>query len=161
MRPREEERKKTPSTSFEHIAQSIYQMYKNTLDNCSTKNTIEVGEHPEIEKCLPITYEKFEETIKAIKEYWDFQNGVYQFGIDMYNIAPDRVVEKTVELLEMIMSDTKNHWISYFLFDLDCGKEFEMGTVILNNEAIPLGTTKDLWNLLLTEMAFSLENSIK
>ena len=161
MRPREEERKKSPSTSFERITYAIYQMYKKTLDNCNAKKTIKIGEHPEIEECLPITYEKFEEVIESLKKYWTFQDGIYQFGIDMYNVAPDRVVEKTVELLEMVMSDTKNHWISYYLFDLKCGKEFEMGTVILNNEAIPLKTTKDLWNLLLTEMAFSLENSIK
>lgn len=57
------------------------------------------------------------------------------------------LIDDMVALLETTLNDTDN-WISYWLFELDCGRKYIDDTVIINSKPIPLRTIEDLWNVL-------------
>lgn len=73
------------------------------------------------------------------------------------NIYPPMCTETVVDLLEFIFND-KNQWISYWIFELDFGKDYEDGYVKdEHGEVIPLKTTEDLYDLLVRNMKESKE----
>lgn len=66
-------------------------------------------------------------------------------GAMMYPDCSDALLE----LLEAIMDDNEDEWISYFCYELDFGNEWCEGccTDEKGND-IPLQTIDDLWNVL-------------
>lgn len=56
-----------------------------------------------------------------------------------------------VDLLELATNDTENGWIAYWLYELNCGKDYKDGCVTKGGENIPLKSQLDLWNLLVSE----------
>ena len=68
------------------------------------------------------------------------------------NIYPPMCTEMVVDLLEFIFND-ENQWISYWIFELDFGKDYEDGWVTQKDGAvIPLKTVEDLYDLLVKNM---------
>ncbi len=57
------------------------------------------------------------------------------------------IFEAALIALETQMQD-ESEWIRYWVWELDCGKEYKPGTVTEENKNIPLRTPEDLWNLL-------------
>ena len=73
------------------------------------------------------------------------------------NIYPPMCTETVVDLLEFIFND-ENQWISYWIFELDFGKNYEDGWVTQKDGAvIPLKTVEDLYDLLVKNMEESKE----
>ena len=101
-----------------------------------------------------LTKSKFIEIIDFIKERNCAERKIKDVMSDEYDdciFFPNTKYEsKMIELLEYIMEDT-NHWISYFIYDLDFGNEYDNNTVIWedNGKAIPLGTPEALYNFLM------------
>lgn len=101
-----------------------------------------------------LTKSKFIEIIDFIKERKCAKRKINDVMTDEYDdcfFFPNTKYEsKMIELLEYIMEDT-NHWISYFIYDLDFGNKYEVNTVIWedNGKAIPLGTPEALYNFLM------------
>lgn len=59
------------------------------------------------------------------------------------------LVDNVVDLLTLATHD-EDDWISYWLFELNCGKEYHDGCVTDADESIiKLATIEDLWNILI------------
>ena len=106
----------------------------------------------EIETILSITFDTFERCIKQIKQCFEFFDSLYVLGIDTVELPLDRVCDDLVDLLEIAMSDTRNHWISFFIYNMDFGNRADAVTVMDNGKEISLSSTRELWNLLVHEI---------
>ena len=63
-----------------------------------------------------------------------------------------RYETEMLKLLEIVMHDTESNWISYFIYDLDFGKEWKEDSVLsADNVPIPLRTPEELYNMLVEE----------
>lgn len=101
-----------------------------------------------------ISKQQFIECIKSLQTVLDFQREILKtvrkydseadFGIFNYPSCDYELLK----LLETLMNDD-NGWISYFCYETDFGREWEVGDVTDEDGAdIPLATAEDLWNLL-------------
>lgn len=106
----------------------------------------------EIETILGITFNTFERCIKQIKECFEFFDSLYALGIDTAELPFDRVCGDLVDLLEIEMGDTRNHWISFFIYNMDFGNRADAVTVMDNRKEISLSNTRELWDLLVHEI---------
>ena len=106
----------------------------------------------EIETILGITFNTFERCIEQIKQCFEFFDGLYALGIDVAGVPSDRICDDLVDLLETTMGDTRNHWISFFIYNMDFGNRADAVTVMDNCKEISLSTTRELWDLLVHEI---------
>lgn len=106
----------------------------------------------EIETILGITFDTFERCIEQIKECFEFFDSLYALGIDTAELPFDRVCDNLVDLLEAVMGDTRNHWISFFIYNMDFGNRADAVTVMDNRKEISLSSTRELWDLLVHEI---------
>ena len=106
----------------------------------------------EIETILGITFNTFERCIERIKQYFEFSDSLYALGIDTAELPLDRVYVDLVDLLETTMGDTRNHWISFFIYNMDFGNRADEVTVMDNGKKISLSNTRELWDLLVHEI---------
>jgi len=106
-----------------------------------------------------ITFDRFNEALTEIVRYIEFDDAIcaacrkYSEGSEFVTEFPYplRLMTTVVDLLELATNDTENGWISYWLYELDCGKDYKEGCVTKDGENIPLKTSQDLWNLLVSE----------
>ena len=50
---------------------------------------------------------------------------------------------------QLLLLEDKDDWICYWVYELDCGRRWEEGTVVSKDgENIPLKTIEDLWAML-------------
>lgn len=106
----------------------------------------------EIETILGITFNTFERCIERIKQYFEFSDSLYALGIDTAEMPLDRVCDDLVDLLETSMCDTRNHWISFFIYNMDFGNRADVVIVMDNGKKISLSSTHELWDLLVHEI---------
>ena len=115
----------------------------------------------EIEASLGITFDTFKRCIKQIKECFKFFDSLYALGIDTAELPFDRVCDDLVDLLETAMSDTRNHWISFFIYNMDFGSRADAATVMDNSKKISLSSTHELWDLLVHEIGEEMRKEFK
>lgn len=101
---------------------------------------------------LGITFEVFVKYLTRIEEYIKFSNKLYEIGIDISNFAPDEMCAGLIELLENIFGDDRNHWISFFIYNLDFGHREEARAIEVGERTIELTSAAALWGLLLNEI---------
>lgn len=106
----------------------------------------------EIEKSLGITFDTFKGCIKQIKQHFEFSDNLYTLGIDISELPSNRICEDLVCLLETAMCDTRNHWISFFIYNMNFGSRANEVTVMDNGKEILLSNTRELWDLLVHEI---------
>ena len=106
----------------------------------------------EIETILGITFNTFERCIERIKQYFEFSDSLYALGIDIMELPLDKVYVDLVDLLETAMGDTRNHWISFFIYNMDFGSRADAVTVMDKGKKISLSNTRELWDLLVHEI---------
>ena len=103
---------------------------------------------------MKITRKQFIQTIEALER----QNRHDSKCSDaLEKVFPDseiilydnsRIVSQTIKLLEELTND-KNEWIQYFIFEKDFGKNYKAGDVFdEEGKEIPLAKKTDLWRLL-------------
>ena len=102
-----------------------------------------------------ITFKEFKSYIEDIKSVYDFEEQLRKM-CSAFNkqtqyqasfIIPT-LVETSINLLAELVGD-KGEWISYWVFELGCGKladDFTVKDKEGNN--IPLKTIEDLWNII-------------
>ena len=115
----------------------------------------------EIETILSITFDTFERCIKQIKQCFEFFDGLYALGIDTMELPLDRVCDDLVDLLETAMSDTRNHWISFFIYNMDFGNRADAVIVMDKGKKISLSNTRELWDLLVHEIGEEMRKEFK
>lgn len=107
---------------------------------------------------MAISYIEFEKHITDIIRMIRLEDGINSL-ISNYNATQKQhtelsfpsLIDNVVDLL-IRLTDDESNWISYWIFELDCGEKYEPGCVTFNNENIKLKTIKDLWDLLNMEV---------
>ena len=66
---------------------------------------------------------------------------------DFGGLRLSRVGDLVLDVLEIVMEDKKNCWISYYTRELNWGENYKDGC-ITNGKNIPLKTFEDLYNIL-------------
>ena len=115
----------------------------------------------EIETILGITFNTFERCIERIKQYFEFSDSLYALGIDTAEMPLDRIYVDLVDLLETAMGDTRNHWISFFIYNMDFGNRADEVTVMDSGKKISLSNTRELWDLLVHEIGEEMRKEFK
>ena len=115
----------------------------------------------EIETILSITFDTFERCIEQIKQYFEFSDSLYALGIDTAELPFDRVYCDLIDLLEIEMGDTRNHWISFFIYNMDFGNRADAVIVMDNGKEISLSSTRELWDLLVHEIGEEMRKEFK
>lgn len=105
-----------------------------------------------------ITKEKFFEILDYLQETNEFENNLSKVFknskratdfMDAAMFTDCYMIEYILDLLEDEFNDT-NHWISYWVYELNFGKLWSPGMIIDKNEKdIKLQTKKDLYNFLM------------
>ena len=105
---------------------------------------------------MKFTYQKFEKYINNLDAMSRFQDGVSECtaelrkkntGIDVELFLPS-LDGDVVELLALITGDNDD-WISYFVYEMDFGRNYKDGMITDKDGAIVrLATPRDLWRLL-------------
>ena len=68
--------------------------------------------------------------------------------VNAYAFNNPIIEQDLVDVLENMFDDT-DHWISYYLYELECGRSWKPGIIKnKNGEDISLKTAEDLYNLL-------------
>ena len=98
-----------------------------------------------------MTKEQFIKLIKelvAIKKAEDNLNKAFKkFEPEFNYIGFGRYETLVVRALEFAMNDTQSQWISYWLYDCNCGKDAKIVQVKDNSgKNIPFKTVSDLYN---------------
>ena len=98
--------------------------------------------------------ELFEKYINSVIKFDDFINELYDMDI---NIVKCDVImnfmSNYISILEDACGDSTTNWISYWLYELDRGDNWEPGCVDDGNgNEIPLHTLDDLYELLVENM---------
>ena len=106
----------------------------------------------EIEASLSITFDTFKRCIKRIQQGVEFFDSLYALGIDVAGVPSDRICDELINSLEIIMSDTRNCWISFFIYNMDFGNRADEVTVMDNGKEISLSNIQELWELLIHEI---------
>lgn len=104
-----------------------------------------------------ITYEEFERYIDSIKMVLDVENSLMAISSDVrtkskseFTLYYPSLISEVIELLGKAVGD-KDDWISYYIFELDFGKQSDFLQVKdCSGNIIPLKTTKDLWDIIKT-----------
>lgn len=110
-------------------------------------------------KDFKISFEDFERHLDDAVSILHLQDTLYG-AVSDYNAEHRKsefdfgyfptLIDNLVELLETLTED-EDHWISYWMFDLDCGRRYVDGCVRdEDGHIIFLKTVKDLWELLQT-----------
>lgn len=96
-------------------------------------------------------YKEFEKHILRIKAAYEKDQAISDLlGVDGLLILCDDLLDSVVDLLEREFDD-ESEWISYWIWELDFGKEYRPGSVMLNHRPVALATIQDLYNVLTEE----------
>jgi len=97
-----------------------------------------------------MTYENFKKYMEFVKYRREFLRGLENLMGDYFGswISLEGEYEsKYLDLLKDVFDD-KEDWISYWVYELDFGKEAKKDTITDNGKNIPIKTIKDLYNLI-------------
>jgi hypothetical protein len=104
---------------------------------------------------IRMTKELFIETMNALIEQYEhdieclraFEVILPNSHISMYDDS--RLYSQIIKMLRIQMDDdTDDSWIDYYVDELDFGRLWRPGKVVIAGNDIKLGTANDLWNLL-------------
>lgn len=98
-----------------------------------------------------MTKEVFIETINFMKIRKDNEIVInnyltIEFG-DSIVYPYSRYEVQMVKVLENVFNDVSG-WISYFIYELDFGRQWKPGTVTEDGKDVPLSTPEELYNML-------------
>ena len=111
-----------------------------------------------MEEHYPLTFDEFNEYISAVKSDILFKKKLgeltYQHSMNTgedCDFQYPSLSENVVDILEAVFRDSST-WISYWVYELDFGKEYNENSVIdEHGNSVPLETVEDLWNLVKEE----------
>lgn len=104
-------------------------------------------------------FELFDKIIRHLREWHDFCTKISDATGDSIRLYELCYLEDDIaEMLATIFKDKEAEWINYFCWDLDFGRWYELGCAReTDGTPIPLGTTKELYDLLIKNMEGSKE----
>lgn len=100
-----------------------------------------------------MTKERFIILIDILIKYYEKEAEIsHAFNNSLYLSDVKEISNIIDALLNIIKNEFKGdseNWIDYYIYELDCGKNWEPGTITINNKDIKLQTEEDLYNLLI------------
>lgn len=87
------------------------------------------------------------ELVKIKNDEKELNMAFRKFEPDWNYIAFGRYENIVVDLLENVMND-KGRWISYWLYELNCGKDAKKNSVEIIKKNIPVKTIDNLYDLI-------------
>lgn len=97
-----------------------------------------------------ISYEKFRKYMTKIMEQDErdnkFSDALVAFCTDGAPFVT--TTELAIDLLEELCDDTQDHWITYWLYELDRGFKYTEGCVTMDDINVPMETLEDLYKVL-------------
>lgn len=106
-------------------------------------------------KTMKISKKDFIEIMEELKISNDYQDGLNKYfrahRAEGFLHQPDCMCA-AIKLLHIILGELdKDEWIDYFCFELDFGRKWKKGAVVIDNKSdICLKTAEDLYNYLIT-----------
>lgn len=100
-----------------------------------------------------ITIEQLTDNIEFLKKRHAqidaINNALENFNPDFPTYFPsdDEMETRLVESLERELED-ECHWLYYFIYDLDFGRQEDIAIWDKDDKPIPLHTVQELWNLI-------------
>ena len=85
-------------------------------------------------------------SLKADEDNLD--NAMKKFDPDFGSFACMRYDTLFITALEYAMEDKENQWISYWVYELDCGKKATKDSVSIEGKNKPIKTLSNLWDLI-------------
>jgi hypothetical protein len=113
-----------------------------------------------------MTKELFIETMNALTEQYEhdikcvraFEVILPNSHISMYDDS--RLYSQIIKILRIQMDDdTDVSWIDYYVDELDFGRLWKPGKVVIGEKDVRLETPEDLWNLLTRQKEWSSDNA--
>lgn len=99
---------------------------------------------------LPMTFEKFKAYMDIVEHDYNVQEKVFEAsGHTIELIEVFSSLSAVTDLLSYIFCDDEDDWIGYYCWELDMGKNWKPGMVTKDGKDIPLGTVRDLYELLI------------
>jgi len=103
---------------------------------------------------MNIEYSDFEKYLKRIEKQIRLDESIhavcrnaYSDNLDLEIMFPT-MIDDVIELLAKAAND-QGDWISYWVYELNCGAKYEDGMVIdVNGNIIKLKSIRDLWDML-------------
>lgn len=97
-----------------------------------------------------ITKEQFCESIRVIRDYWDWSMQIYKFFDTYPDSTPSmEVMDNLIDYLIRETHDKENAWIFYFCWELNFGRDYHPGVIKdKDGKFISLTTPEELWELL-------------
>jgi len=96
--------------------------------------------------------------IKIMEEFKEVIDDTEGVNIAMKKLSPDfggfyngRVEFLLTETLETMFND-KSEWISYYIYELNWGKEWKEGCVTMEGKDVKMKTIEDLHNILINNI---------
>ena len=101
-----------------------------------------------------LSFNEFEKVLNNVKKFWDRQTEIEKATDDclnMWELTDGGCIDDVLFLLQKIFKDTEK-WISYWVYDLDWGKDYKPGCVRNSDGSdIVLETTRDLYDFLVSD----------
>jgi len=98
-----------------------------------------------------MTKELFVETINFMKTRSDNERVINNYLTVEFEDAIfypySKYETQMIKVLEDIFQD-ESEWITYFIYELDFGRQWEPGTVMIDEKDIPLSTPEELYDML-------------
>jgi len=98
--------------------------------------------------------ELFEKYLNSVIEFDEFIDRLYEIGIDLTECdIVMKFLSNYISILEDACGDSINGWISYWLYDLDKGKDWKCDCIIDGDgKEVKLETIDDLYDVLVENM---------
>lgn len=106
----------------------------------------------------PLTKVQFCTAIETIQDYWNGMRGIEDIiGITFSEGILMDIMDRYVDTLCEVMKDEPAKgapsddipWIMYYCWELDFGRKYFKGAVMVDGEEFPLTNAEDLYNLLI------------
>ncbi len=95
-----------------------------------------------------MTYEEFENYVTIVKNALDTEIAMSKvIGVNYTPEYTDHLIMAVCTLLEKYFEDD-TELISYWMWDLNFGEEFQSGMIHINGKSVEFKTIKDLWEAL-------------
>ena len=96
-----------------------------------------------------LSYNKFEKVIDTIQKYYKKDDQLTELlEVEGFICYSGNIVDTLVDLLETVMEDVENQWISYWIWDCSFGTD-AVDKIFVDDYPIPFTTIKDLYCFLL------------
>lgn len=95
---------------------------------------------------MKITFEEFDKYMQPLIRHWNYCDILSKYLSEKIMEEIYLLQSAYINMLEGVVDDKETQWISYFMYDCDCGKKEMIVTV--EDEDFVMKNTKDLYDMI-------------